>query len=417
MIAHIDVNNFYVSCERVFAPRLEKRPVAVLSNNDGCVIARSDEAKSLGIKMGAPYFKIDYLIDRENLAVLSSNYALYGDMSQRVMEALEQFSPATEVYSIDEAFLNMDFCGDYDSLTENAYRIRESIKKWTGLPVSIGLAPNKTLAKIANRIAKRDALGVFEMADETVQNEVLDQMPVSNIWGIGERSTAKLKKLGIMTALDLKRFDRRHARKLLTVTGARTVEELKGKSCLPLELTPPPKKSVTCSRSFGAVVGRLEVLQEALDFHLTRAGENMRRRNLVAGAVTVFFSTNRFSKAPQYRNSVTIPLANATNSTRELRDWTRRALQQIFRDGFLYKNVGVILQGLQPETAETVRLYREENYLKDKRLMTAMDKITRKFGRDKIRFGVERNRAQWEMRRELMSPRYTTRIDEVIKIS
>jgi DNA polymerase V len=417
MIAHIDCNNFYVSCERVFAPPLENRPVVVLSNNDGCVIARSPEAKALGIKMGAPYFKIDYLIDRERLAVFSSNYALYGDMSQRVMEALEQFSPATEVYSIDEAFLEMDFRGDYSSLNENARRIRESIKKWTGLPVSIGIAPNKTLAKIANRIAKRDAGGVFEMADEAIQNEVLDQLPVGDIWGIGERSTAKLKKLGITTALDLKRLDRRHARKLLTVTGARTVEELRGKSCLSLELQPPPKKSVTCSRSFGTVVGRLDILQEALDFHLTRAGENMRRRNLVANAVTVFFSTNRFSKAPQYRNSVTIPLASATNSTRELRHWTRQGLREIFRDGFLYKNVGVILQGLQPERAETIRLYNEENYLKDKRLMTAMDKIARKFGRDKLRFGVERNHAQWEMRRELMSPRYTTRIDEVIKIS
>ena len=417
MIAHIDCNNFYVSCERVFAPRLERRPVVVLSNNDGCVIARSEEAKTLGIRMGAPYFKIDYLIEKEKLAVFSSNYALYGDMSGRVMEALEQFSPETEVYSIDEAFLKMDFGGDYDELDETARRIRESVKKWTGLPVSIGIAPNKTLAKIANRIAKRDNLGVFEMADEAVQNEVLDQMPVSGIWGIGERSTAKLKKLGIATALDLKRFDRRRARRLLTVTGARTVEELAGKSCLPLELCPPPKKTVTCSRSFASVVGRLEVLQEALDAHLTRAGENMRRRNLTTNAVTVFFSTNRFSKTPQYRNSATIPLACPTNSTRELREWTRKGLKRIFRDGFLYKNVGVILQGLQPETAEAIRLYDEEKYLKDKRLMTAMDSIAQKFGRDRVRFGVEKFRAEWEMRRELMSPRYTTRFDEIVRIT
>ena len=417
MIAHIDCNNFYVSCERVFAPRLERRPVAVLSNNDGCVIARSNEAKALGIRMGAPYFKIDYLVESKNLAVFSSNYALYGDMSARVMEALERFSPETEIYSIDEAFLKIEFDGDYQQLTDDAQRIREAVKKWTGVPVSIGIAPNKTLAKIANRIAKRDALGVFEMADEAIQNEVLDQMPVADIWGVGERSTAKLKKLGITTALDLKRFDRRHARRLLTVTGARTVEELRGKSCLPLELCPPPKKTVTCSRSFGTVVGRLEVLQEALDAHLTRAGENMRRRKLTTNAVTVFFSTNRFSKAPQYRNSVTIPLACPTNSTRELREWTRRGLKQIFRDGFLYKNVGVILQGLQPETAEAIRLYDEEKYLKDKRLMAAMDQIGRKFGRDRVRFGVEKFRAEWEMRRELMSPRYTTRLDEVVRIS
>lgn len=416
MIAHIDCNNFYVSCQRVFEPRLERCPVVVLSNNDGCVIARSNEAKALGITMGTPYFKIDYLIEKENLAVFSSNYALYGDMSSRVMEALEYFSTVAEIYSIDEAFIEVEFNGDYCALTENAHRIRESIKKWTGLPVSIGIAPTKTLAKLANRIAKKDGLGVLEMTDEFIQDEVLDQTPVSDLWGIGSRSRAKLKKEGILTALDLKRFDRRHARKLLTVTGARTVEELRGKSCFPLELLPPAKKSITCSRSFGTVVGRLEVLQEALDFYLTRAGENLRKRNLTANAVTIFFSTNRFSKAPQYRNSITIALANPTNSTRELREWTRLGLKQIFRDGFLYKNVGVILQGLHYESEETIRLYGESVYAKDKRLMAAMDTISQKFGSDTIRFGVERNREQWEMRRELMSLRYTTNLDEIIKI-
>ncbi|HVE57508.1 MAG TPA: Y-family DNA polymerase [Pyrinomonadaceae bacterium] len=416
MIAHIDVNNFYVSCERVFVPKLEHRPVVVLSNNDGCVIARSNEAKFLGIKMGTPYFKIDYLIEKENLAVFSSNYELYGDMSSRVMEALEMFSPKTEVYSIDEAFVELDFDGDYDALTMQAYKIRESIRKWTGLPVSVGIAPNKTLAKIANRIAKKDNLGVFEMADEFIQNEILDQMPVADIWGVGRESTAKLKKLGITTALQLKHFDRRHARKLLTVTGARTVEELRGKSCLPLELCPPTKKSICCSRSFGAVVGRIEVLQEAMDVFLTRAGEHLRRKSLTANAVTVFFSTNRFSKSPQYRNSITIPLANPTNSTRELRDWTRQGLRHIFKDGYLYKNVGVILQGLHYESEETIRLYDEPDYVKDKRLMAAIDKIAQKFGRDMIRFGVEKHREQWEMKRELMSPRYTTKLDEIIEI-
>ena len=416
MIAHVDINNCYVSCERVFEPKLENRPVVVLSNNDGCAIARSNEAKALGIKMGAPYFKIDYLIEEKNLAVLSSNYALYGDMSSRFYEALEMFSPRAEIYSIDEAFLEMEFDGDYCALTEKAHRIRDSIKKWIGLPVSIGIAPNKTLAKLANRMAKKDGLGVFEMADEFIQEEVLDQTPVSEIWGVGPRTVLKLKKLGVMTALDLKRFDRRHARNLMTVTGARTVEELNGKSCLPLELCPEAKKSICCSRSFGAVVGRIEVLQEAMDVFLTRAGEHLRRKNLTANAVTIFFSTNRFSKSPQYRNSITIPLANPTNSTRELRDWTRRGLREIFKDGYLYKNVGVILQGLHYESEETIRLYNETDYVKDKRLMAAMDKISRKFGKDTIRFGVERNREQWEMKRELMSSRYTTRFDEVLKI-
>ncbi|MBA2620358.1 MAG: Y-family DNA polymerase [Acidobacteria bacterium] len=414
MIAHIDCNNFYVSCERVFAPKLERRAVVVLSNNDGCVVARSEEAKALGIKMGTPYFKIDYLIEKENLAVFSSNYSLYGDMSLRVMAGLSRFSPEMEIYSIDEAFLDLEFKGDVYKLTEDAYKIRKSIDKWTGLPVSVGIAPTKTLAKIANRIAKKDGLGVFEMVDEAIQTEVLEQMSVSEVWGIGDKSAQKLKKLGIKTALDLKRLDRRHARKLLTVVGARTVEELNGKNCLPVELVPPPKKSITCSRSFGCLVGQIELLDEALDSYLIKASEKMRRQNLAANAVTVFLATNRFAKTLQYSNSLTIELANATNSTRELREWAKKALRQIYKPGYLYKKVGVILLGLQPETAETVRLYNEKSYEKDKRLMQALDKISGKFGRETVRFGVQKNKECWQMKAEMKSRKYTTSLNEVL---
>ena len=414
MIAHIDCNNFYVSCERVFAPKLERRAVVVLSNNDGCVVARSEEAKALGIKMGTPYFKIDYLIEKENLAVFSSNYSLYGDMSLRVMAGLSRFSPEMEIYSIDEAFLDLEFRGDVYKLTEDACKIRKSIDKWTGLPVSVGIAPTKTLAKIANRIAKKDGLGVFEMIDESIQTEILEQMSVSDVWGIGDKSAQKLKKLGIKTALDLKRLDRRHARKLLTVVGARTVEELNGKNCLPLELVPPPKKSIACSRSFGCLVEEIELLNEALDSYLVKAGEKMRRQNLAANAVTVFLATNRFAKTLQYSNSLTIELANATNSTRELREWTRKALRQIYKQGYLYKKVGVILLGLQPESAETVRLYNEKSYEKDKRLMQALDKISGKFGRETVRFGVQKNREYWQMKAEMKSRKYTTSLKEIL---
>jgi DNA polymerase V len=416
MILHIDVNNFYVSCERVFRPQLEKRAVVVLSNNDGCVISRSEQAKALGIKMGTPFFKVDYLVEKENLAVFSSNYSLYGDMSLRVMAALDYFSPEVEVYSIDEAFLNLELKGGFDELTEKACEIKNSIRQWTGLPVSIGIAPNKTLAKIANRIAKKDGLGVFEMIDEVIQNEVLDQMPVSDVWGIGRESAYKLKKHDIKTALDLKRFDRRHARKLLTVVGARTVEELNGRSCLPLDAVPPPKKSITCSRSFGVLVENFDILQEALNSYLDRTCEKMRKHNLAANAVNVFIKTNRYSKRPQYNNSLTIELASPTNSTRELRDWTRQALRQIYKPGYLYKKVGIILLGLQPEKAETVRLYNEKEYEKDKRLMQALDKISNKFGRDKIRFGVEKNAPTWKMKAEMKSPGYTTCLKEVLRI-
>lgn len=415
MIALVDCNNFYVSCERIFAPKLKNRPVVVLSNNDGCVIARSEEAKALGIKMGVPYFQIDYLIEKENLAVFSSNYTLYGDMSARVMEALNMFSPETEIYSIDEAFLNIE-----DKGRENiafGQKIRSDVLKWLGLPVSVGIAPNKTLAKIANRRAKSLNLGVFELSDEKLINEVLTETPVNDIWGIGYNSTKKLCALGIKNGFQLKNLDRRWARKLLSVVGARIVEELNSEICLPLELTPQPKKSITCSRSFGCMVEQFEHLDEALDNYLVKAGEKMRRQNLAANAVTVFLATNRFAKTLQYSNSLTIELANPTNSTRELKDWTKKALRQIFKQGYSYKKVGVILQGLQPEKAETIRLYSEPTYQKDKRLMQALDKISGSFGRSAIRFGFQKNKECWQMKAEMKSKRYTTSLKEILQIS
>ena len=412
MIALVDCNNFYVSCERVFAPHLRARPAVVLSNNDGCVIARSEEAKSLGIKMGVPFFQIDYLIEKENLAVFSSNYTLYGDMSARVMEALNSFAPEIEIYSIDEAFLNLQ----NDASVAFGQTIRATILRWLGLPVSIGIAPNKTLAKIANRAAKRLNIGTFELMDENLIKEVLIETPVNDVWGIGYNSAKKLKTLGIQNAFQLKNLDRRWARKLLTVVGARIVEELNGEICLPLELAPPPKKSICCSRSFGCLAERIEDLQEALDSYLTKAGEKLRRQNLTANAVTVFLNTNRFAKSEQYSNSATIELACATNSTAELRNWTRKALKQIYKPGFLYKKVGVILQNLQPETSETIRLYHQNDYEKDKRLMRALDKISIKFGRDAIRFGARKNACQWQMKSEMKSKKYTTSLKEILEI-
>jgi DNA polymerase V len=420
MIALVDVNNFYVSCERVFAPALRRHPVVVLSNNDGCVIARSNEAKALGITMGKPFFQIEYLIEKENLAVFSSNYTLYGDLSSRVMEALQMFAPETEIYSIDEAFLNLQIEGAeklaFQTIAEKAYFIKQKIYQWTGLPVSIGIASNKTLAKIANRVAKRNGLGVFDMTDEYLINEVLREMPVAEVWGIGERSSLKLCALGIENVLQLKNLDRRHARKLLNVTGTRIIEELGGVNCLPLELVPPPKKNICCSRSFGTTVESFDELKEALESYLTTAGVKMRKGKLTARAVTVFLATNRFAKTEQYSNSVTIELAHATNSTRELREWTCKCLTKIFKKGYKYKKVGVILQGLQPEVAETVRLYHEKNYEKDKRLMAAMDALTTKFGREAIRFGVASQEQNWQMKAEMKSNRYTTCIEEVLQI-
>jgi DNA polymerase V len=336
------------------------------------------------------------------------------------MDALNSFSPETETYSIDEAFLNFELKAEdkitNQTLIEKGQDIRRKIYKWTGLPVSIGIAPNKTLAKIANRVAKKSNLGVFELADEKLQAEVLKKTPINDVWGIGYNSVRKLKELGIKDALQLKYLDRRGARKLLSVVGARIVEELNGKICLPLELVPPPKKSITCSRSFACLVQEFEYLNEALDDYLVKASEKMRKQNLVANAVSVFLSTNRFAKTQQYSNSLTIELANATNSMRELREWTKRALSQIYKQGYYYKKVGVILLELQPEKAETVRLYNEPAYEKDKRLMQAIDKISNKFGRDTIRFGVQRNKECWQMKAEMKSQKYTTSLKEILAI-
>jgi DNA polymerase V len=414
MFALADCNNFYVSCERIFNPALRRRPVVVLSNNDGCVIARSEEAKACGVKMGAPYFQIAPLVDMKDIAVFSSNYCLYGDMSSRVMEAFNLLAPEVENYSIDEAFLKLD--GRPRNLIEKGTRIKEKIYRWTGIPISIGIGPNKTLAKIANRFAKKKNLGVFDLVNENVKDEVLRQMAVGDIWGIGYRSAKKLSEVGIQTAYDLRNMDGRWARKMLSVTGARIALELKGEVCLPLELMPPPKKSICCSRSFGQSVAPFEVLLEALYAYLNRATEKMRKQNLSANAVTVFLATNRFAHDEQYSNSLTIELANPSNSTLELREWTRKALTKIFKAGYLYKKVGVILQGLQSEPLETVRLHDEPGYLKDKKLMTALDAINTKFGRDTVRFGAERYREKWKMRSEMKSSRYTSDINEVLTI-
>lgn len=421
MIALVDCNNFYVSCERVFNPGLQKRPVVVLSNNDGCVISRSDEARNIGIKMAAPYFQIDYLIEKENLSVFSSNYALYGDMSARVMELLNYFSPEVEVYSIDEAFLNLELKPKDKlhraNLSKKGFEIHEKIKKWLGLPVSVGIAPNKTLAKIANRRARKLNLGVFELSDELSINKVLAETPVNEVWGIGCRSSQKLNALGIKTALELKNADRRRVRNLLSVVGARIAAELSGEICLSLELAPPPKKSVTCSRSFGAPVESLAELNQALYEYLVKASEKMRRHKLSAKAVTVFLATSRFAE-PQhlYSESCTVELAQATNSTRELQEWATKALERIYKTGYLYKKTGVILHGLLPESAEALRLSGERKYNGEKRLMQALDKIAARFGAGAIRFGVEPKTKKWEMKAEMKSRCYTTCFKDILQV-
>jgi DNA polymerase V len=415
-VALVDCNNFYVSCERVFDPKIIRRPVVVLSNNDGCVIARSDEAKSLGFKMGTPLFKARGLIEEYGVAVYSSNYALYGDMSQRVMGTLQEFTPEVEVYSIDEAFVGLD--GGDPPPREQGLKIRERVLRCTGIPVSVGLSQTKTLAKIANRLAKKtpDAQGVLDLTAASAQTAALDETPVEDVWGVGPAYARLLKAAGVMTARKLRDADRRWIRQRLTVVGARIVEELRGTSCLPLERCPQTKKSITCSRSFGVPVERLDELREAVALYMTRAAEKLRKHKLAAGVVTVFINTNRFSPEPQYANAATYELASPTDVTDELLEWASEGLEKIYREGYRYKKAGVMLNQLTPADQLSMRLYGDEAFERSRRVMRAVDEINRRHGRDTVRLGAARPDGRWRTKFLRRSPNYTTRIHEVLCI-
>jgi DNA polymerase V len=417
-VALVDVNNFYVSCERVFDPTLAGRPVIVLSNNDGCVIARSEEAKQIGIKMGTPLFKAQHVVDAYGVAVYSSNYALYGDMSQRVMCALQEFTPEVEIYSIDEAFMRLE---TENRLTPPAQgqNIKTKVLQWTGVPVSIGIAPTKTLAKLANRCVKKDgaAQGVLDLTPLSEQTQALEETPVAGVWGVGPAYAKLLKAAGITTARQLRDADRRWIRQRMTVVGARIVEELRGVSCLPLEQCPPQKKSVTCSRSFGVPVEAQEELRAAVALYLTRAAERMRKHGMAARALTVFVNTNRFSPEPQYGNAATFELTSATDTTDELLAWALKGLGQIYRPGFRYKKAGVMLLDLVPADRLTARLFGRADHERAQRVMKAMDVINRRHGRDTIRFGVVSPGGRWQTKAVRCSRRYTTRLKEVLRVT
>lgn len=414
-IALVDANSFYVSCERVFDARLVRRPVVVLSNNDGCIIARSDEAKELGLKMGAPLFKSQHLIEAHDVAVYSSNYALYGDMSQRLMEALHEFTPEVEVYSIDEAFMGLDASPE-KSFRDYGAEIKSKVYLWTGLPLSIGISQTKTLAKVAQRFAKKspETQGVFDLTDTGKQTQVLEETSVDDVWGIGRAYSKLLKDAGINTARKLRDADRRWIRQRLTVVGARIVEELRGRRCLSIEHCPQQKKSLTCSRSFGALVSSLNDLREAVAVYTTRVAERLRRARLAAGVVTVFINTDRFSTEPQYSNTVTYELASATDTTGELLEWMLKGLERIYRQGFKYKKAGVMLNHLVPAGQLSRRMFGNSTFERSRSLARAMDEINRRHGRDTIRFGLARADGSWKTKSLRRSRNYTTNLKEVL---
>lgn len=415
-IALLDCNNFYASCERVFDASIQKRPVVVLSNNDGCVISRSPEARALPVSMGAPLFKIEDFLNQNNAAILSSNYTLYGDISSRVMESLREFTPDVEVYSVDEAFLQLD--AGKENLTALGFEIQEKLYKWTGIPTSIGIAETKTLAKIANKIAKDSAKtkGVLDLYRSPYLNLALEQTQVEKVWGIGRSYAQTLKKSGINTALELRDVDLRWARKALSVVGARIVLELRGTPCLPLDLNPPPRRSITCSRSFGEKISELKHLRQAVALYLSQAAEKLRKHKLAAHAITVLIATNRFHPENYYSNAATHSSSYPTDANYELQSWAFACLEKIFRRDFAYQKAGVILSGLVPADKLTTRMYDDERWERFRKVMRAVDEINRKFGRDTVRFAVINPNAFWQGKCDRRSPRYTTRFDEILRV-
>jgi DNA polymerase V len=414
LFALIDCNNFYVSCERLFQPILHGKLVVVLSNNDGCVIARSDEAKALGIPMGLPAFKLTDLLKEHPIEVYSSNYTLYGDLSARVMTTLTQWTPEVEVYSIDEAFLQFSMVPP-DALMAYGQSIRATIQQWTGIPVSIGIGLTKTLAKLANRLAKRspEAQGVVALTSPSEIEAVLACTPIEDIWGIGPGYTRRLKAHEIKTAIQLRDINDRWVRQELGIVGLRLVWELRGISCLPLALCPPPKQSLMVSRSFGRPITTLIEMREAVATYTTRAAEKLRRHHVAAGGLTVFLMTNRFTDEPQYSNSVTIPLPVATQDTAELIGYALRGVEQIFREGYRYQKAGVILTALVPAHQVQTHLFDQHDRECSQKLMAAIDTINTAWGTGTIRYAAVGLRPGWLMRCARRSPRYTTRWEEL----
>lgn len=411
--ALVDCNNFYVSCERVFNPKLIGIPVVVLSNNDGCVIARSKEAKVAGIPMGAPYFEQSALLKKMGGVACSSNYTLYGDLSQRVMNTLQQFTPDLQVYSIDEAFLTVD----YKTAVDQCKAARKTVLRDVGIPVSAGIGSTKTLAKIANHLAKNNPHfdGVFLLNDP---EPYLRELAVGEIWGIGRQLSLMLQQHGIKTAWQLRNADDAWVRKEMSVVGLRTVWELRGISCLPWEEIPPTKKSITSSKSFGKPVTAWEELAEAIATYTVRAAEKLRGQGLLASALTVYIESHRDYVLGSYSNSASLTLCEPTDYSPELVEQAKTLLKEIFHKGWRYKKVGILLNGLT-----NARCYQQDLFATDrkesakqKRLMELLDKTNKDYGKKVLRFAAEGIKQPWKMKQLQRSPRYTTRWEELLTI-
>jgi DNA polymerase V len=413
-IAIVDCNNFYASCERVFEPKLAGKPIIVLSNNDGVIVALSNEAKSLGIKGFSPLFKVKDLVEKHNVAVFSSNYTLYGDISHRIITTLEQFSPNVEVYSIDEAFVYLDGM-KLEDITDYCIEIRKTIKKWIGIPVSIGIAYTKTLAKLANRRAKKNPNfdGVLNLIDNPDLESHLKAVEVGDVWGVGRKYNKVLNCHNIYTAYDLSIANHQWIKKKMTVQGLRTVQELNGIPCISAEYTPPDKKGIISSRSFGRYITEKNELAEAIATYTTRAAEKLRLQRSLANVIQVFLRTNPFKDTPQYHNGCQVILPISTDFTNELIEYALKGLEQIYKPGYLYQKAGIMITGIVPKNIEQISLFDTVDRVKQQKISDLMDKINLEMGSGSIVFASTGIKREWKMKRELKSPQFTTRWEEI----
>jgi DNA polymerase V len=419
MYAMVDCNNFYASCERVFNPTLADKPVIVLSNNDGCAIARSDEAKALGIEMGSPYFMIEEFVRSHGVKVFSSNYTLYGDMSARVMETLAAFVPRLEMYSIDEAFLDMHNM-PYHTLEKLGKKIKATVTQHTGIPVSIGIACTKTLAKLANRFAKKTKkqIGVHVIDSDQKRNEVLSYTQIGDVWGIGRQYANMLQRNNVHTAAEFVALPDDFVRAHMSVVGLRTLYELRGIPAIEWEFVPPPRKNTTTGRSFGKILTDKAQIEEAVSNYAANVAFKLRRDNTCAQEMTVFLHTNPFRTEDRQGNfAVHVQLSTATNATGDIIQYALKGLNLIYRPGFNFHKAGVTITKIVPETVVQANLFETDtNVEKKRKLMHSFDAVNRSFGRDVVRFSKQGYERKWKLRAEHLSKRYTTNFNELLTI-
>jgi len=414
VFALVDMDSFYASVEAVFRPSLRGKPVCVLSNGDGNVVARSREAKALSVAMGQPAFELRPLVQNSGLILLSSNYALYGDMSERIHSILRDYAPEGNVYSIDEIFLRW---GSLQNPVDVGQRMRAHVLQWCGVPCRVGFGRTKTLAKIANRRAKRGDGGVVDLSSAEALDEVLADTPIEEVWGIGPRWGARLRDLGVSTALALREAPAALLRQRLGVVVARTQRELQGHACLSMEEAEPDRKQIFCSRTFGTPVTDQPTMQAAVASYVTRAAERMRERGLAASAMQVFFHTSPFRKGPQWAVSRTVGFATACDDTRVMLAGARAIVAEHWRSGIPFAKAGVGLLDLVRAQRSQSDLFAHQSAAAEGALMTAVDQINRRFGRNTLRFGTQAlvPEKRWQMRQASISPRYTTRWSDVLK--